>query len=187
MDLFPTYIELKETSRTYRRFEFAGRCGPAHCYLKIDIRNDVIVFFCVQLINYYERAINEGGAEMEIRRRAILRLMEEGAMVSTRPRLGLDRFLSQRFNDKRLQDAIDLVDERSLWVRFIPAEEHFQNRNTYALFDLKDHFIRFLSLDEVVDATRLDRSFFDVPVRELICPPLELEGLNLSASDMSLR
>lgn len=178
MELFPRYVELKNTSRTFRRFEFKGYRGPAYCYLKVDIHDDVPVFFCVELIDQDERPLDS--CLEEIRCSAIMRLIDDGLAVSTRLRHGLDHIARGRYARKRIDDVFEFFDERSLWVTHIPAEVHWLNRDSYSLNDFKRRFVDFMPREDAIHATKLDPSFFDVSRDELLFTSAEWQLAALS-------
>ena len=165
MKLFPQYVEVKDTFQTHRRFEFEGLREPGYCYLKIDIQKGVPVFFCSQLINYHGKSV--GLAEADIRRRAISMLYENGAISSTRPCTGFARIFPTKFEERRRRDIIDYFDERSVWVRYYPAETTFWGNESYALVYFASAFVRFADIDTIIRATGLDRTFFEVAREEL--------------------
>jgi hypothetical protein len=165
MELFPRYVELKDTSLTCRRFEFEGFRSPGYCYLKVDIHDDVPVFYCTQLIHYRGRSI--GVAEEDIRRRAITMLFDEGKVVSTRPRSGLARLFPRRFRQQQIRDIVDLFDEKSIWIRHYPAETSFWGNESYGLVYFADDFVHFTDLLTVMEITGLAPSFFHIDREEL--------------------
>lgn len=165
MELYPQFVEVKDMSRTYRRFEFEGLREPGYCYLKIDIHKGVPVFFCSQLINYHGMSV--GLAEADIRRRAIKMLYEDGAVCCKRPRSTLARFFPAKYEEKRRRDIVSYFDERSIWVRYYPAETSFWGTDSYALVYFTSAFVRFADVDTIVQATGLDRAFFEVTREEL--------------------
>jgi hypothetical protein len=165
MELFPKYVELKETSLIWRRFEFEGLRSSGYCYLKVDIHGDVPVFYCTQLINYYDRAV--GSAEKDIRRRAIAMLCDEGKIVCTRPRSGYARLFPRRFREQQMRDVIQLCDEKSIWIQHYPAETSFWGNESYGLVYFAEDFVHFTDLRTIAEVTGLAPSFFHIDREEL--------------------
>lgn len=165
MVLFPQYVELKATSLTYPRFEYESSGSRRYCHLKIDIRDGVVVFYCTQLINYQGPEI--AGDEGDIRRAAIRALRDEGKLICTRSCTGLARHLSRTLSLQQEQDVIDLLNERSVWIRHYTTETNLWNRDSYGMVFLGHSFVRFTDLETVVEVTGLDRSFFHIDCAEL--------------------
>lgn len=166
IELFPNYVELKEASRTYRRFSFTGDSrGPGYCYLKVDIHDDVPVFFCAELVDRSRLSIM--GSLTEIRYRAIRQLIREEVVVPTRPRIGLDWFARGEFERKRWQDVLTRFNERSLWITHYPREVHWADWDSYSFVDFPRGCVTFVDLDQAIGFTQLPPSFFDIPYEDL--------------------
>ena len=161
---FP-YVELKDFSRTYPRFEFPGLRALGYCFLRIDIHNGVPVFLSSAMPNEGRMPLTRVSAA--IRRSVIAMLYAENVLTLTRPRKGLMRFSSHLFEERVRRDVINFFDARSFWIRYHPAACTLLNEDVYEFIDFNGGYSPSESLDSATKITGLDASFFLISNEEL--------------------
>ncbi|HTJ92203.1 MAG TPA: hypothetical protein VL424_03735 [Pararobbsia sp.] len=161
------HVAVANFSQTYPRFEFDGLRKPEYCHLKVDVREGVPVFLLSRLVNYAGRSIDE--ASTAIKRKIIATLYHEGVLVPSRRRTLLARCFPHSFDERQRRDIVQFIDQCTIWVGccsgFLDEEGGPQR---YEFIDFRRVSSTSVTLEELVKATGLDSSFFDVPRVELL-------------------
>ncbi|ENN7018127.1 hypothetical protein ACAD17_004555 [Enterobacter ludwigii] len=120
-------------SKTYLPLQFRAFWNDeGYCYLKAQVINGKIIFFCAQLMNYYNTSITN--AVESVREAAINQLIKDGALRIQNRSGVFDLFKSSQRKSKELIDSIyDYINKNSVWVEYYESSMSITDYNRYSL------------------------------------------------------
>lgn len=120
-------------SKTYLPLQFRAFWNDeGYCYLKVKIINGKIIFFCAQLLNYYNTSITN--AVESVRQTAINQLIKDGAIKIQNKKGLFDLFKSsQRKSNELICHIYDFINKNSIWVEYYESSISITDNNRYSL------------------------------------------------------
>ncbi|MGP8956688.1 hypothetical protein ACT024_26635 [Enterobacter mori] len=145
--------------KTYLPLQFrAFWDDEGFCYLKVQIVNGKIIFFCAQLLNYYNTSITN--AVESVRASAVNALINDGAIKIQNQQGIFDLFKSQERKSKEVISILfEFVRENSVWVEHYESQISITQDDRYSLVHFNQYQEPKEGANKRGNSSRLTQSF----------------------------
>ena len=131
---------LEGFNKTYLPLQFRAFWNDeGYCYLKVQISDGKIVFFCAQLLNYYNTSITN--AVESVRISAINALIKDGALKIKDQSNVFDLFKSPQRKSSEINSLIfDYINSNSVWVEHYESQISITYDDRYSLVSFTGNY-----------------------------------------------
>lgn len=124
---------LEGFKKTYLPLQFRAFWNDeGYCYLKVQIIDGKMIFFCAQLLNYYNTSITN--AVESVRASAVNALINDGAIKINNQQGVFDLFKSQERKGKEVLSILfEYIRQNSVWVEHYESQISITQDERYSL------------------------------------------------------